>query len=223
MRLEGKIVQLGEEERQHLGREIHDGLCQQLTAALLRCTALHEQLSGRKMTEAAQAQRLRILIQEMLDGAYIISKGLWPVGPEPDALVPALQAMAQRISNEFDLHCEFHHEGEIEGVDGQTAMHLYRIAQEGAANAIKHARASRIRVLLKADAAGILLSITDDGCGLPGTAKPRNGMGLSIMAHRARSIGGKLAITRAEGGGTLVSCRIDRRAAQVPEGASGGH
>ena len=224
IRLEGNISQLGEEERRRLGQEIHDGLCQQLTAALLRCTALQEQLGRRQIAEAAQAERLRLLIQEMLDGAYVISKGVWPVGPEPDALAPALQAMARRTSDEYGLTCEFRQQGDVAVADDQMAMHLYRIAQEAVSNAVKHAKASRISVLLQGGAEGIALRITDDGCGPPdptGAARAR-GMGLSIMTHRARTMGGTLSIARAEGGGTVVSCRVLGVGAGVPKGVCRG-
>jgi signal transduction histidine kinase len=222
-RLEEKIAQLGEEERQHLGREIHDGLCQQLTAALLRCTALQGQLNRRQIAEAAQADRLRLLIKEMLDDAYVISKGIWPVGPEPDDLVPALQAMVKRTSDEFGLICGFRHQGDIAVAGGQTAMHLYRIAQEAVSNSIKHAKAKRVAVLLQGDGDGIELQIRDDGCGPPDATRPRHGMGLSIMMYRARAMGGTLSIGRAEGGGTVVSCHVPGGRTESREGARRGN
>ncbi len=210
-RLEERIAQLGEEERRQLGREIHDGICQQLTAALLRCTALQEQLISRQSGEAAPAGRLRMLIQEMLDDAYEISKGVWPMGPEPHDLVPAMHAMVRKTLEESGLACDFRHQRGIAVADGQTAMHLYRIAQEAVRNAVKHAKASRVSVQIQGGADRIVLTVTDDGCGPPEATKSR-GMGLSIMAHRARSIGGTLTIVRAEGGGTVVRCEVPQDA-----------
>jgi signal transduction histidine kinase len=207
-RLQDEILQLGEQERQHLGQEIHDGLCQQLTAIVLRCTALQEQLNSRQAAEAPQADRVGELIQEALDSAYAISKGVWPVGPESDDLLAALESLARRISSEFGLSCEFRHQGNIVVADGQVAMHLYRITQEAAMNAVKHASASRICLLVRRVPGEISLQVTDDGrC----TAEPTtlgHGMGLSIMAYRAGAIGGTLTMERSEDGGTVVSCRV---------------
>ena len=223
-RLEEEMTHLSEEERRRLGREVHDGLCQQLTAALLRCTALQERLHREQAAEgAAQAARLRLLIQEMLDVAYVISKGIWPVGPEPDGLVPALQAMARRTAEEFGLTCEFGHDGNAAVPDSETAMHLYRIAQEAVSNSFKHAGASRISIRLLRDRDAVVLTVTDDGCGPPDVARAGRGMGLSIMAHRARSIGGMLAITGAEGGGTVVNCRVPCAGPASSQGGRNGN
>jgi signal transduction histidine kinase len=222
LRLEEKISQLGEEERQHLGREIHDGLCQQLTAALLRCTALAERLKSHETDAAAQAQRLRLLIQEMLDAAYVISKGVWPVGPEPDDLVPALQLLATRTAEEFGLICDFRHKGDTTVANGQMAMHLYRIAQEAVNNSVKHARASRVSLLIEGNAGGIVLKVTDDGCGGMDGGSPGGGMGLDIMAYRARTMGGTLTIAHTEGGGTEVCCTVPRARVESLEGACDG-
>lgn len=217
-RLEEMIARLGEEERRQLGREIHDGLCQQLTAALLRCTALQERLDSRHAEEAEQATRLRILIHEMLDAAYVISRGVWPWGPEPGDLIPALQAMARQTLDEFGIVCEFDHHGDCVVADGSMAMHLYRIAREAVANAAKHAKAWKISVVLDGTAEALVLTVTDDGTGPPDSSQEHRGMGLNIMRYRAQSMGGTLAITDAGGRGTIVRCVAPRGRGHSLEG-----
>lgn len=207
-RLEERISRFSEEERRLLGREIHDGLCQQLTAARLHCTALEDHLESHQNPAAARARRLRTLIEEMLDGAYMISKGVWPMGPEPESLVSALQSMIRSIDGQFGLACEFRWRGDLEKVDSRTAMELYRIAQEALHNCAKHAKANQVSLMLSRDGQTITLKVTDDGCGPPDPAGSGGGLGLSTMAHRARSIGGALKIEGAEGGGTVVSCTV---------------
>ena len=207
-RLEDRISQLGQQERRELGREIHDGLCQQLTAALLRCSALEDQLDPSQGTARPQAGRLRHQIQEMLDTAYEISRGVWPMGPGPDELAPALKSLTERTSNEFGLACTFRHDPAAQVVDGDVAMQLYRIAQEAIANAAKHANASLVRVVLLRTADGLMLEVTDDGRGIPASAAPGGGMGLGIMAHRAGAVGGTGTVGPADGGGTRVRCTV---------------
>lgn len=220
-KLEQRIAQLGEEERKELGREIHDGLCQQLTAALLHFTALQEQLSAENRPEAAQAVRLGLLLQETLDSAYEISKGVWPIGPSPDDLAPALEALARRTSEQFPLQCSFRHEANHEVLDEETAMHVYRIAREAVANAVKHSNASSVSILLVQDADGLVLTVADDGRGLPDAAD-RDGMGLGIMSYRARAVGGTLTVACAEGGGTTIRCVVPPARDASLEGARHG-
>ena len=88
------------------------------------------------------------------------------------------------------------------------AIQLYRIAQEAATNAVKHAKPSRIRISLKVKGAELTLRIEDDGIGLPSTPPTGTGMGLRVMRHRAKIIGAALDISRQESGGTCVMCRL---------------
>ena len=218
-RLEQRIAEVGEEERRQLGREIHDGLCQQLTAALLRSSALQEQLTGQGRPEAAHAERLVLLVKQTLDDAYGISKGFSPVGMEPGDLVAALQTMTHRICDEFALACEFFHEGDLTLGGPPVAMHLYRIAQEAVTNAAKHAGAKKVTVWLVQSRDSIALTVKDDGVGKNENAMSPGGMGLSIMAYRAQAMGGTLSISRAESGGTVVTCTVPMAAENGGESA----
>jgi len=84
---------------------------------------------------------------------------------------------------------------------------LYRIAQEAVANALKHAAPSRVEVRLDClDRSVVRLSVRDDGAGIPANAAPKGGLGLAIMKHRIRIIGGELTIGPAPGRGTQVTC-----------------
>ena len=207
-RLENRMSQLAQQERRELGREIHDGLCQQLTAALLHCSALEDHLSVAESKAQQQAHRLRHLIREMLDSAYEISRGVWPMGPEPDELAPALKALTERTSSEFGLMCTFRHDAVERFVDGEVAMQLYRIAQEAVTNAVKHAEASKISVVLVRTGHGLRLEVTDDGRGIPSSPSAGGGMGMGIMSYRAHAIGGTCTVEPRDGKGTTVRCEI---------------
>jgi signal transduction histidine kinase len=92
--------------------------------------------------------------------------------------------------------------------DSTVATHLYRIAQEAAANAIKHGHVSRIVIELSAADPTLMLSIKDDGIGLPDSLPQKRGLGLRIMSSRARMIGATLSVNNDPAGGTLVICRL---------------
>jgi signal transduction histidine kinase len=94
-------------------------------------------------------------------------------------------------------------------LDGETISNLYRIAQESVQNAIKHGQATHIRIALDCKNADCLLTITDNGSGIDNKTCSKgegNGMGLTIMKHRAALIGGQVAVVSHNGGGTVVNC-----------------
>ncbi len=91
--------------------------------------------------------------------------------------------------------------------DAAVASHLYHIAQEAVSNAIKHGKAGQIEIDLWNKRASGVLSVRDTGCGIAPGAQEHSGMGLDIMKHRAKMIGGVLAIA-SDGQGTTVTCRF---------------
>jgi signal transduction histidine kinase len=95
--------------------------------------------------------------------------------------------------------------------DNAAAVHLYRIAQEAINNAIKHGQASQITLSLSSANGQILLSVKDNGKGLPkanGTHKPSSGMGMRVMNYRAAMIGAAVQVESPADGGTLVKCTV---------------
>ena len=215
-RLEREIASIGDEERHRLGRDLHDGVCQDLTAALLRWQTLQRSMSEGRPVSAAEFERLTSLLTEAIDEAHSIALGLCPVDPEPDALAPALRALTKRVQETSDVHCDFLATGDVRVPDSEMAQHLYRIAQEALSNAARHAHACRIAVELRGSAGELVLQVEDDGIGLPPDRRA-GAMGLRTMEYRAQVLGGQLAITTVPRGGTCVSCRVPRPA--PPPGA----
>ena len=113
------------------------------------------------------------------------------------------------------MRCECMTAGDVRVADPEVAQHLYRIAQEALSNAVRHAKASRIRVVFRGTDSEFTLQVEDDGAGLP-VELPASGMGLRTMRYRAQILEGELTVAPAPGGGTLVTCRVPRS-----EGESG--
>lgn len=208
-RLEREIAAIGDEERRRLGRDLHDGVCQGLTAALLRWQTLQRSLREGGPVSAAESGRLTALLTEAIDEAHNIALGLCPVEPEPDALAPALRALIRRTQETADVQCEFLATGDVRVPDSEMAQHLYRIAQEALSNAVRHAHAKRIAMELRGSTGELALQVEDDGMGLL-AGRRSGGMGLRTMGYRAQILGGRLMITRAPGGGTRVACCVPR-------------
>jgi signal transduction histidine kinase len=93
--------------------------------------------------------------------------------------------------------------------DASTANHLFRIAQEAIANAVRHARAKHIEIHLSASKDQLLLGVADDGVGIRQARRPRKGIGLRIMNYRAELISGTLVVQKRAEGGTEVVCTVN--------------
>jgi signal transduction histidine kinase len=214
-RLEREIAGVGDDERRRLGQELHDGVCQQVTAALLRCQRFERRLQRGATPPAVEFEALSSLLSEAIDEAHNVARGLCPLDPDPDALAPAIRALIRRTQETAGFHCEFMAAGDVRVTDQQAAQHLYRIAQEALSNAVRHAKASRIAVELRGSDGELTLQIHDDGAGMP-PAPTVGGMGLRTMAYRAQILEGELRVAPAPGGGTSVTCRVPR-----PNGGAG--
>jgi signal transduction histidine kinase len=118
----------------------------------------------------------------------------------------ALQALAENSGKLFQTNCEFRCDGDVAVDDNTFATHLYRIAQEAVTNAVKHGHTKKIVIRLMESEDKCILTITDDGLGLPETFAKNQGTGLQIMKHRAATIGASLELRRAAGRGICVSC-----------------
>jgi len=204
-RLEAEVIEVSERERRAVGHELHDGLCQQLTAGLLSARLLERDLAGKQAPEAAQAGALAEIIDTALADARSLARGLSP-GPLPSGgLVVALRELARQVRETAEVDCEVLGPG-APSVAGTEATQLFRIAQEATQNAVKHAAAERIEIELVEDEVEVRLAICDDGKGLPSLASP--GLGMRSMQGRALSIGATLEVGPRAAGGTEVCCRF---------------
>ncbi len=207
-RLEEALGRLGEDERRRLGAELHDGLCQHLTAALLNCSALENRSLSGTAPEPAAVTQLRVSLEEAIGMAYDVAKGLCPVDMGLDSLIPALERLCREVRDRRGIACRLQADPRLTIHNPEHAVHLYRMALEAVTNAVKHAQGTLITVRLEQAEGELVLQVTDDGpLAAPGVS-PVAGLGLSIMAYRARLIGGVLKVAGGENGGMQVTCRV---------------
>jgi signal transduction histidine kinase len=207
-RLEEEILQISEREQRRIGHDLHDGLCQHLTATALAGQVLAERLGARTLPEAADAAKVVGLVEEGIDLARSLARGLYPVEMEAEGLMAALQELAGNLTKGTKVRCVFACEALVLVRDDAAATHLYRIAQEAVRNAIRHGKPGRIEIRLSEHDGGVQLAVEDDGLGMPETLRPNDGLGIRIMAHRAAMIGGTISIEPALTGGTVVTCSL---------------
>jgi len=207
--LEAAVVAAAEGERGRIARDLHDGLGQQLGGALFLSDLLHRDLKKRTAAEATRAGQVNELVAEALQQARELARGLYPVPPEPDGLMTALQNLADRVTRDRKIDCNFDADAAVLLPDQTLATHLYRIAQEAVNNALKHSGANQIEIRLQLGSDMLELSVRDYGQGLP-TPAPAQGLGMQTMRHRANMINAQLATQNAPGGGVRVACSLRR-------------
>lgn len=208
-RLEEEILDISDRERRRIGQDIHDGLCQHLAGTAFAAKALEQTLATSDSPRVADVREIARLINEAITEARHIAQGLSPVELEPQGLMRALEQLAVSVSNMFDVNCTFSCRQAIRLRDNAVAVHLYRIAQEAVNNAVKHGRSKHIWVALTAVAGRVNLTVEDDGVGIGEVREQGRGMGLQIMAHRAKMMSGLLEVQRQEGSGTIVTCSVE--------------
>jgi signal transduction histidine kinase len=210
-RLERELLEISEREQRRIGQDLHDGLCQHLTGATLAGQVLEEKLAALNLSEAVDANKVVEIIEEGINLSRRLAKGLYPVEMEADGLMLALEEFAATSSELFKVSCRFECDSPVLIHDPATAGHLYRIAQEAVGNAIKHGKARNILIRLDVSEESTVLSVKDDGTGLPEPLPENRGLGLRIMAHRSAMIGGTFNVRRDETGGTLATCELDAK------------
>ncbi len=202
-RLESELVNISEREKRHFGQDLHDETCQGLAGL-----SLFARVIARELGESSPVQEKMQLLSDQLHGLVEqtrrIASGLLPISLS-GGLAPVLRELAARI--DLRLPCTLKVDETII-VSETEALALYRIAQESANNALRHAQASKIEINLERTQRGVALSIRDDGIGLEPDAPRTGAMGLEIMRCRATSVAAELQVQPHKDGGTEVRCTL---------------
>jgi PAS domain S-box-containing protein len=207
-RLEREILEISDQERRRIGQDLHDGLCQHLAGIELMSQVLEQKLAAKSKADAARVGDISRYVRDAIGQTRSLARGLSPVTLESEGLASALQELASNTEKMFGITCHVMapQAGHVHAPAVET--HLYRIAQEAVSNAIKHGKAREVRIQLEVTPERTLLSVTDDGTGIPEPPPRNGGMGLRIMDYRAGMIGGVLSIQRNSRVGTTVRCSV---------------
>src|ERR1017187_2202593 len=187
-RLEEEILRVSEREQRRIGHDLHDSLCQHLTATALAGQVLGERLATKSLPEAADAGKVVELVEEGITLARNLARGLYPVEMEAEGLMAAFQDLADNITKGARVRCVFECGAPVVIHDDAAATHLFRIAQEAVRNAVQHGKPKRIGITLSERNGLVTLTVEDDGAGVPEDVPKSGGLGIRIMAHRAAMI-----------------------------------
>jgi signal transduction histidine kinase len=210
--LSARLLELEEEGRRRLSRELHDEIGQ--TLAVLEIEISHAQSLTVDSQPAIRdrLRRARELAGKTVQTVRDISLLLRPALLDDLGLTPALQWLLEDFERRSGVACEFSEEGVQDLLPDSVKTCVYRVVQEALHNCEKHAEASQVRVVVRQSADHIHVEMDDNGRGLELNTKGmpgRNaGLGILGMRERAARVGGVLALESSPGRGTRISLQI---------------
>jgi signal transduction histidine kinase len=209
-RLEEELLTVSEREQRRIGHDLHDSLCQHLTATALAGQVLGDRLAAKSLPEAADANKVVDLVEQGIELARSLARGLSPVEMDAEGLMAAFHELADAVTKGAKVQCIFECAQPVLIENDDVATQLYRIGQEAVRNALRHGKPSRIGISLSEREGVLTLAVEDDGCGLPESPRAGGGLGIRIMAHRAARIGGAFSLEPAPTGGMILTCSVPK-------------
>lgn len=191
------------EERTTIARELHDSIAQSLSCMKMQISCL--QMQGDDLSKTSR--ELLSQIRNELTTSWSQLRELLTTFrlqlTEP-GLRPALEASCHEYSAHFGFTVQLDYQLPPRYVPSHQAIHLLQIAREALSNALRHARATEIKVTVSQPDNQVKLVVSDNGCGIPDHAEHSNHYGLIIMRDRAQSLRGDCQVCRGDNGGTDV-------------------
>ncbi len=196
-------------ERTRLARELHDTIEQSIASAALYLDAAR----GYFREQPEESERLLITATEQLrESQAEVRRSVWnlrAVKLEEATLPDALGQLGKALADAHGPHLEFRCEGDPVQIPPGDASHLFRIAQEGVTNALKHAQAKHIEIDLRFTAESVQLMVSDDGCGFNAATSAGEGhFGLRGVRERAKAMDALLQVQSQPGQGTRLTVQV---------------
>jgi PAS domain S-box-containing protein len=218
-RLEQALREATQQEQQRLGREIHDGLGQELSGLAYLSGSLAKAAAGADPGHANDLATLERIANRCIETCRNIARGVSPLTESRGSLVQALRHLTEGAAPGGPTRLDF------EAIENAPLTlpwahrdQLYRIAQEAVTNALRHSAGDRIRVTIAVDATLVRIEIADNGRGFDPRRSASEGLGLDSMRQRAAAIGARLRLRSAATGGAAVVCECPQSPAAPDPG-----
>ncbi len=207
------IEQHIEDERKLIARELHDELGQSVTAIRSMALSIASRTQGRDATAEQAARLIADESSRLYDAMHGIIPRLSPLVLDRFGLAEALADLAERTRRsqgvEVQVQVDLAPLGEAP-LQPDTALAVYRAAQEGMSNALRHGHATRLQLDVQVRGRELLLELADNGAGLPSGGVPAGAghHGVRWMAERAQALGGQFELLARAAGGTLLRLQL---------------
>lgn len=213
-RLARSVYQVQEDERRRLARELHDGLGQNLTALSHLLGMLVDGLPEQAAPARDLARQALEICRGTLEDTRQLSRLLRPPILDDLGLVAALRSLCRSMQESTGVACTLNADGDWRG-DSETETVLFRVAQEGLTNAVRHAGATQVTLQLCTSGPMIELEVRDNGCGSGDRDPFASGGGLGGLRERLRLHDGQLQVRPGKPRGLLLRARLPLPAARA--------
>ena len=204
--LSRRRIQMQEEERRHLARELHDQIGQLLTAGNINLQSARKTKDRRAMTR--KLDETSAILEQILGQVRQISFDIRPPVLDDLGLAPAMRWMVDDTAARAGLTAEFFADPNLKRGDLESETACYRVGLEAVANVVRHAQARKIWMELRNVDNALQLLVRDDGIGFDAADAEkrvrRDRLGLVGMRERATAVGGQFECKSARGRGTEI-------------------
>jgi signal transduction histidine kinase len=205
--LSAKVLTVQEEERKRISRELHDEIGQALTAVNVSIAMLQRQAGDDQDFQRKVAEAQTLLVQSM-ETVHRFARELRPTAFDHLGAHAAFQAYVQGFTDRTGIKTELKTKLDLNQIDTQHTIVLFRVAQESLTNVFKHAHATRVAVIFRRQGDRLCMEVQDNGRAFKikaqAKAKWKGRLGLLGMQERVRLISGEFTIDAVPGRGTTV-------------------
>jgi signal transduction histidine kinase len=210
-----RLLQIQEDERTRLSRELHDEIGQTLTALRIEISQAIAALRAHPDAAEQSLEEARLLAEATVATVRNISLLLRPSLLDDLGLEPALQSLVEDFGRRSGIRSEFSSQDIPEDLPETHRTCIYRVVQEALTNCARHSAASRVDIRLLLAGGELELGVSDNGKGFStdvhGAPYGRTGLGILGMRERVAALGGVLSLDTAPGEGTRVTVRLPVR------------
>lgn len=206
-KLQQELSEISERERRSIGKDLHDGLGQHLTALAFASEVLARQMADSDPLAPATAQEIGRLAEEGVKQSRQLARGLLLGAIEPASLSRELEELAASMQRQTGVRCRYEAVSPPLVSSSSTASHIFHIAQEAVHHSIRHAQPTALHLSLHGGEQELVLAISDNGTAPTALTAAQAATRLE-MEHRARLIGADFTLDSKPGHSTHLFCRI---------------
>lgn len=208
-KVSGKLIEVQEQERTRIARDLHDDISQRLAMLAVEIDQLAQDPPASSAEMNHQLTEVRERISEVARGVQSISHELHSPQLEYLGVVAAIRSFCRSFAERRTLEIDFTHDDKIpRAVSHEISLCLFRVVQEALNNAARHSKVQRFEVRLACIGDELHLTVLDRGAGFDTAEMNKEGLGLISMRERVRLVGGTITIESKPMGGTSVHVRI---------------
>lgn len=212
-RLSARILEIQEQERKRISRDLHDEVGQALTAINVNLAVVKKALATEDPVVTTRIDDTQRLLEQTMENVHRFSRELRPAMLDDLGLIPALRAYVRSFTERTGIHVllDAPRSEEIERLDAERKTVVYRVVQEGLHNIAKHAHAQKVRISAHAVSHLVRVEIRDDGQGFRTNGNSDDApkrLGLLGLEERVRLVNGEFAIDSELGCGTALRVAI---------------